>query len=72
MELLDYKKSSSRFFLRAGDTKAQIEAAFGTVEYKALPELSGEVGVLTGEMTEEEYRERAAKLEQIHGMIRMA
>lgn len=70
-ELLDYKKGSWRFFFRAADERSRIGDAFGTVEYVKLPELAGEVGVLTGRMPEAEYDERAAKLGDVLQMIRV-
>ena len=52
LSLVDYKKAVSRFFFRTGDDERTIEEAFGEVEYIRLPEMAGEVGVLTEGMTE--------------------
>lgn len=72
LQLLDYRQASGRFFLRTGDSREQIEAAFGDVEYVEVPEVSGETGVLTRQMTEAEYEESAKKLNQIIQMVRVA
>ena len=71
LALVDYKKAVSRFFFRTGDDERTIEEAFGEVEYIRLPEMAGEVGVLTEGMTEAEYQEKAAKLNSLIQMIRV-
>ena len=71
LSLVDYKKAVSRFFFRTGDDERTIEEAFGEVEYIRLPEMAGEVGVLTEGMTEAEYQEKAAKLNSLIQMIRV-
>lgn len=71
LALVDYKKAISRFFFRTGDDERTIEEAFGEVEYIRLPEMAGEVGVLTEGMTEAEYQEKAAKLNSLIQMIRV-
>ena len=71
LELLDHKNAVSRFFLRTGAEEKAIEEAFGEVEYIRLPEVTGEVGVLTGLMTEAEYLKKAAKLNSVIQMIRV-
>lgn len=71
LPLADYRKARRRFFLRTSDPEAAIEAAFGAVEYVRLPGVSGEVGVLTEQMSELEYEKRAAGLTGIRKMIRV-
>lgn len=71
LELLDYKTSAHRYFVRTEDNEQNVAAAFGEVEYIRLPEQTGEIGVLTGKMTETEYEERAGKLADIIQMIRV-
>lgn len=61
MELIDYKESENRFFVRTTSEKAVVEAAFGTVEY-VEGVVKGEMGFITSAMTEAEF---AAKAEQI-------
>ena len=69
--LSDYRKVERRFFLRTTDTKEAVEKAFGNVEYICLPDGPGEIGVLTGVMTEAAYQEKAAALEHVLQMIRV-
>ena len=69
--LSDYRKVERRFFLRTTDTKEAVEKAFGNVEYICLPDVPGEIGVLTGVMTEAAYQEKAAALEHVLQMIRV-
>ncbi len=70
-ELVDYRKVVNRFFFRTTDKEETVKATFGEVEFIHLPEVTGEVGVLTCPMTEAEYQEKAAKLAGIIQMIRV-
>lgn len=71
IELLDYKKGRNRFFVRTSDSREAIAAAFGSVEYVSLPHMTDEVGVLTEEMTEDEFEEKAGKLGSVISRIRV-
>lgn len=71
LTLLDHKLAVGRFFLRTGDSKEQINAAFGAVEYIELTVFPDEIGILTVPMTEEEYEKRSAGLSHIIQMIRV-
>ena len=75
LELMDIKNVESRFFVRMGgsytENLAKVEEVFGPVDAKVLAEVSGEFGFITGKMTEAEYQEKAAKFEEIRGMIRV-
>ena len=62
LEIVDYKDSVNAFFVRTSSDKAAVEAAFGNVEYVENVE-AGEIGFVTGEMTEAEFEEKAAKIE---------
>lgn len=76
IELVNYKASGNRFFVRTTSDKAAIEAAFrhksshNIVEYieGVVP---GEIGFTTSEMTEAEFEEAASKI-QVEGRIRLA
>lgn len=60
-----------KFFVRASTTDmAQVEAVFGEVEL-ITGVADNECGFVTAEMTEAEYREKAAKMGNIIGMIRV-
>ena len=71
LTLLDHKQAVGRFFLRTEDSKEQIEAAFGTVEYIELAEFPDEVGILTAPMSEEAYEKCASGLSRVLQMIRV-
>lgn len=62
LEIVDYKDSVNAFFVRTLSDKAAVEAAFGNVEYVENVE-AGEIGFVTGEMTEAEFEEKSAKIE---------
>ncbi len=62
LEIVDYKDSVNAFFVRTSSDKAAVEAAFGNVEYVENVE-AGEIGFVTGEMTEAEFEEKSAKIE---------
>ena len=60
-----------KFFVRvAGADEAQIKEVFGDVEM-LCGVVAGESGFITSELTEAEYREKAEKLKNIIGMIRV-
>lgn len=62
LEIVDYKDSVNAFFVRTSSDKAAVESAFGNVEYVENVE-AGEIGFVTGEMTEAEFEEKSAKIE---------
>lgn len=65
LEIVDYKDSVNGFFVRTASDKAAVEAAFGNVEYVENVE-AGEIGFVTGEMTEADFEERSAKIEVLN------
>ncbi len=65
MDLVDKGKSESRFFVRTTEGKEQIKALFGEVEFVEVPEISGEIGFLTGTMSEEDYEKKSDGLNVI-------
>ncbi len=62
LEIADYKKQPSRFFVRTQEDRAAAENVFGAVEYVEVPEISGETGFVTGLLTEEDFEQKAAAL----------
>ena len=52
LQLEDYKKLESRFFIRTGAEKTEIERVFGNVAYVTAEGVTGEIGFVTGKMTE--------------------
>lgn len=71
IDLVDYKKAQSRFFVRTSENQEQVKAVFGEVQFVEVPEIAGELGFLTEVMTEEAYEERAAALKNIKQRIRV-
>lgn len=71
MILADPMEQRYRYFVRAEDDMDAVKAAFGEVEVVDAG-VSGENGFVTGEMSEQEYRQRAGKLSGVLQMIRMA
>ena len=65
IELVDYKDSCNSFFVRTSSDQAAVEAAFGKVTYVSAG-IDGEIGFTTGEMSESEFEESAAKIELIN------
>lgn len=66
LDLIDCKKAECRFFVRTTDSEEAVKAVFGDVEFIKVPEITGEVGFLTGVMSEEEF---ANKSEQLANMV---
>ena len=65
LEIVDYKDSVNAFFVRTASDKAAVEAAFGNVEYVENVE-AGEIGFVTGEMTEADFEEKSAKIDVLN------
>ena len=69
LELVDYKDSRNRFFVRTVSDKESIAGAFGTVSYVDAG-IAGEIGFTTEEMTEAEFEKAAAQIE-VRNRIRL-
>lgn len=72
LELVDYKNSENRYFVRTTAEQAAVENVFGSVEYVVAEGVTGEVGFITGSMSEAEYAKKAEELENVVQMIRVA
>ena len=74
LELGDTRDDKRRFLVRVkGDAKADavaMEALFGPVEVVDAG-VAGEFGFVTGELSEAEYAERAAKTDAVLNRIRV-
>lgn len=68
--IADYKKQTTRFFVRTSEDAENIERIFGTVQYIQVPEVPDETGFVTSEMTEEDFEKKAAQLGTVIQMIR--
>ena len=75
LELIPVGNVESRFFVRmkgsCAEKLAKAEEVFGAVDAKELADVEGEFGFITEKMTETEYHEKAEKLDDILGMIRV-
>lgn len=71
LELVDYRKLESRYFVRTTADKAAVEKAFGSVEYVAAEGISGELGFITGSMDGMAYEQCAKALGNVIQMIRV-
>lgn len=71
MDLVDWKKAKSRFFVRTSEEKENIQKIFGNVEFVEAEGIFGETGFLTEIMTEEAYEQKASELKNILQRIRV-
>ena len=75
LELLPFKDTSKRFFVRiSGEPealRAHVESKFGPVEIVRADGLEGEFGFLTGVLTEQAYEENAKEFPGILHRIRV-
>ncbi len=65
MDLVDKGRSESRFFVRSTEDKEKVKSLFGEVEFVEVPQISGEIGFLTGKMSEEDFEKKADGLNVI-------
>lgn len=72
LELVDYKNSMNRFFVRTTADQAAVEKVFGAVEYIVAEGVTGELGFVTGSMSEADYEKKAEELGNVVQMIRVA
>ena len=76
LELVPNADAKRRFFVRINGEettlKARIEELFGQVEIVKADDVKGEFAVITGEMTEAEYAQKAEGMPEVVKMIRMA
>ena len=71
MELVDYKQSVNRFFVRTTASEAAVKENFGDVTFVKAEGVSGEIGFVTEPMTEADYEIKAVALGNVLQMIRV-
>lgn len=71
VSLADYRQAFGSFFVRTTAEESAVKECFGDVEFVTAEGITGELGFVTGQMTEAEYEEKAAKLSGILQMIRI-
>lgn len=69
LKLADYRTAGYRFLVRSSSSENEIQDAFGEME-KIDGGVPGEIGFVTGEMTEAEFEERSKKIKLI-GRLRL-
>ena len=76
LELVPNADAKRRFFVRIhGEEsvlKSRVGEVFGQVEFVKADDVEGEFAVITGEMTEAEYAQKAEEMPEVVKMIRMA
>ena len=71
MELVDYKKSENKFFVRANASKDEVEALFGNVTFVEAEGIENEVGFVTGVMKEADFEAKKEQLAEVLNVIRV-
>lgn len=71
MELVDYKKSENKFFVRANASKDEVEALFGNVTFVEAEGVENEVGFVTGVMKEADFEAKKEQLAEVLNVIRV-
>lgn len=71
MELVDYKKSENRFFVRTSASKEEVEALFGKVTFVEAEGVENEVGFVTGVMKEADFETKREQLAEVLSVIRV-
>ena len=76
LELVPNADAKRRFFVRIrGEEsvlKSRVDEVFGQVEFVKADDVEEEFAVITGEMTEAEYAQKAEEMPEVVKMIRMA
>ena len=66
MDLISVDEVERPFFVRWKGTKEEAEALFGTLsEIVYLPELDGEIGVITGHLSEKQFKDLIVDVPQV-------
>ncbi len=71
MELVDYKKSENKFFVRTNASKDEVEALFGSVTFVEAEGVKNEVGFVTGVMKEADFEAKKEQLAEVLSVIRV-
>ena len=70
-ELVDYKNTKTKFFVRTKASEEKVKEVFEAVEFVKAEGISGELGFVTETMTEAEFEEKKAALADVIQRIRM-
>lgn len=72
LELDAFSQIQNVFFVRTTADKAEVEKVFGTVEFVEVPDITGEIGFMTGVLTEEAFAEKLKELNGVLSVIRVS
>ena len=70
LDLADSSTDTYKFFIRTSDDESTIESVFKDAGYVNAG-VSGEIGVVTEEMTQGEFDEAIKKLSDVRSVIRL-
>lgn len=71
LQLIDYKESQNRFFVRTTSAKEEVAAVFGNVAFVKDPVVPGENAFTTDAMSEADFAEKAEKIAVVN-RVRLA
>lgn len=71
LELVDYRESIHRFFVRTKADKAEVSAVFDSVTFVEAEGVSGECGFLTEQMPEYVFETKKAELAEVLQVLRV-
>ncbi len=72
LELSEFSQIQNMFFVRTSADKEEVKKVFGEVEFVEAPQITGEIGFITGVLTEEAFAEKKEKLYGILSVIRVS
>ena len=72
LELSEFSQIQNMFFVRTLADKEEVKKVFGEVEFVEAPQITGEIGFITGVLTEEAFAEKKEKLYGILSVIRVS
>jgi len=72
LELSEFSQIQNMFFVRTSADKEDVKKVFGEVEFVEAPQITGEIGFITGVLTEEAFAEKKEKLYGILSVIRVS
>ena len=72
LELSEFLQIQNMFFVRTSADKEEVKKVFGEVEFVEAPQITGEIGFITGVLTEEAFAEKKEKLYGILSVIRVS
>lgn len=72
LELSEFSQIQNMFFIRTLADKEEVKKVFGAVEFVEESQITGEIGFITGVLTEEAFAEKKEKLDSVLSVIRVS